>query len=498
MDSLDRIDVDVVFRAHPFAREILTRLHRAGHDAVLIGGVVRDGIQARLGRAVPFPPAEIDIATSARPEEVRALFADRPIVGVGEAFGVLIVVAPSGRPYEVATFRLEGGYDGRWPDAVELVRDLAGDVGRRDLTINGLAADETGRVIDLVGGVADLKRRLVRAIGDPEVRFAEDSLRMLRAVRFACQIGGELDDATARAIAACAEGLRRISQERIRDELLRLLRTERAADGLERLEALGLMRFVLPELLEGKGVPQPEAYHPEGDVYVHTIEAVRVADGFIRDPIVKLAVVLHDIGKPEAYRRSGGANMGGHCAIGARRAKETASRLRLSRHETARLTYLIRHHMRIADLPKMGRGKQVRFLSEGERPDRERLSERYPLFYDLLQVLVADCQASAHRSSGWGPILRETLRIVDHIERVCGMRRARELIDGHVLIELGLRPGPELGAMLNDLHDRILAGEITTRDEAIAEARRRIDASGDGRSTAVERTDALGGAADGR
>jgi len=492
MACLDRIDTDAVFREHPFAREILARLCAGGHDVVLIGGVVRDGIQALMGRAVPFPPEEIDIATSARPDEVRALFSDRPIIGVGEAFGVLIVVAPTGRPYEVATFRLEGGYDGRWPEQVELVRDLNGDVGRRDLTINGLAADEAGRVIDLVGGIGDLERRIVRAIGDPEVRFAEDYLRMLRAVRFACQIGGELDERTAEAIAAHADGLRRISQERIRDELFRLLRTERAADGLERLDALGLLRHVLPELLEGKGVPQPEAYHPEGDVYVHTIEAVRISDGFIRDPIVKLAVVLHDIGKPEAHRRSGGANMGGHCAIGARRAKEIAARLRLSRQEASRLTYLIQHHMRIADLPKMGRGKQVRFISEGERPDRDRLSERYALFFDLLQVLVADCQASAHKSSGWGPILQETLRIVDHVEQTCGMRRARELIDGHTLIDLGVRPGPRLGALLNDLHDRILAGEIATREEAIAEARRRIEGVEDGRSTADEGTDALG------
>jgi len=260
MTSVERIDVNAVFGAHPFARTILRRLRDAGHEAVLIGGVVRDGLMHGWGREVGFPPEDIDIATSALPEEVRSLFPDRPIVSVGEEFGVVVIVSPDGRSYEVATFRVEGEYDGRWPGKVKLVRELAGDVKRRDLTVNGLVAREDGDVIDLVGGIADLRAGRIRTIGDPSVRFNEDYLRMLRAVRFACQIPGKIDPDTADAIAASAPRILSISNERIRDELFRLLRTKRAADGIEMLDQLSLLEHILPELHATKGVPQPEEY----------------------------------------------------------------------------------------------------------------------------------------------------------------------------------------------------------------------------------------------
>jgi len=465
------IDVGTIFSLHPFALEVLSRLAAAGHEAVLIGGVVRDGVLAILDRERPFSPREVDIATSGLPDEIRRLFPDRPIVGVGEEFGVLVVVAPDGDEVEVATFRVEGEYDGRWPGKVELVRDLAADVRRRDLTVNGLAARADGTVIDLVSGIEDLRNRRIRAIGDPRERFREDYLRMLRAVRFACQIEGAIDARTAEAIRENAKEIASVSGERIREELLRILASRQAARGIALLEDLGLLEPILPEVAQLKGVPQPEEYHPEGDVYVHTLEAVRVADGFVSDPWVKLAVLLHDIGKPYALERSGGENMGGHCAVSARMTRQIAQRLRLSRQEAARLAFLVRNHMRIADFPKMGRGKQVRFVSEGEAVGPRALRKRFPLFFDLLQVLVADCESSAHRSSGWAPILRETLRVVEHIDRVCSLRRARELLDGHALQGLGMRPGPELGRILDAVHDRILAGEIATREEAEAEAR---------------------------
>jgi len=462
-----QIDVERLFALHPYAREILERLGSAGHEAVLIGGAVRDGVRALLDPLLDFSPDEVDIATSARPEEIRKLFPKRKIIGVGEAFGVLMIVTPEGAEVEVATFRQEEGYDGRWPGKVELVGNLESDVKRRDLTVNGLAAKLDGVVIDLVGGIEDLKVRRIRAIGDPQVRFAEDYLRMLRTVRFACQIHGEIDPGTATAIRENAAEILTISWERIREELFRLLGTDEAARGITLLDELGLLEPILPEVTTMKGVPQPEAYHPEGDVYTHTIEAVRVADGFVRDPLVKFAVLLHDVGKPYALERSEGEHMAGHCAVGARMTKVIGQRLRLSRQEMVHLDFLIKNHMRIADFPAMGRGKQVRFLSEGEVPEARDLRERYPLFFDLLQVLVADCEASAHRSSGWAPILQETLRVVAHIDRVCGLKRARELIDGHTLLEMGVEPGPLLGEILDAVHDRILAGEITNRDEAV-------------------------------
>ncbi len=485
------IDMAAVFSLYPFVRDVLDRLHAAGHEAVLIGGVVRDGILAQLDPERPFNPREVDVATSALPDEIRRVFSDRPIVAVGEEFGVLVVVAPDSTEVEIATFRVEGDYDGRWPGKVELVRDLAADVRRRDLTINGLAARRDGAVVDLVSGIDDLRQRRVRAIGDPRARFGEDHLRMLRAVRFACQIGGWIEPATAEAIRESATEIVSVSGERVREELLRTLLTNDAARGIGLLDELGLLAPLLPEVAALKGVPQPEAYHPEGDVYVHTVAAVAVADGFVRDPLVKLAVLLHDIGKPHALARSGGENMGGHCAISARMAKGIGQRLRLSRQEISRLAFLVKNHMRIADFPDMGRGKQVRFLSEGEVAGERPLIKRFPLFFDLLQVLVADCEASAHRSSGWAPILEETLRVVDHIEWVCSLRRARELIDGHALQELGLAPGPQLGRILETLHDRILAGEITTRDQALAEARALLARGGRGPRASNEGTSAL-------
>ncbi|MEW5826843.1 MAG: hypothetical protein AB1778_08435 [Candidatus Bipolaricaulota bacterium] len=472
MERAERIDVAALFARHPFVHEILARLEASGFAAVLIGGVVRDGLLASWGQTIAYPPGDVDVATAAMPDDLRRLFADRPMVGVGEEFGVVVIVAPDGRAYEVATFRVEGEYDGRWPGRVELGRDLAGDVCRRDLTMNGLAATAEGHVIDLVGGVADLRARLVKAIGDPAERFKEDALRLLRTVRFVCQIDGTLDPETERAARDASAGLSRISRERVRDELLRILATPRAATGVELLDDLGLLEHVLPEVLAGKGVEQPEAYHPEGDVFLHTVAAVRVADAFVRDPIVKLAVLLHDVGKPAAFVRSGGANMGGHCALGAAMARRAAERLRLRRTEIARLSFLVKNHMRIADLPEMGRGRQVRFLSEGVEPGGRLFIGRYPLFSDLLALLVADCEASAHRASGWAPILSEALRIALHVETVGTLQRARQIIHGGDLLALGVPAGPRLGALLDALHDRVLAGELADRDAALQEARR--------------------------
>jgi hypothetical protein len=212
-------------------------------------------------------------------------------------------------------------------------------------------------------------------------------------------------------------------------------------------------------------------YHPEGDVYEHALAALRVADGFVRDPLVKLAVLLHDIGKPRALVRNDGVNMGGHCALGASQAKRIAQRLRLCRADTNRLVFLVKNHMRIADFPAMGRGKQVLFLTEGEAREASAPADRYPRFFELLALLVADCEASAHRSSGWRPILEETLRVIRHVERVGNLERARRLVDGHDLTALGMSPGPAMGRLLALLHDRILAGEIATRDQALQAAR---------------------------
>ncbi len=465
--------VESLLAGHPFAGEILRRLRAAGHTAVLVGGVVRDAILAEL-RGQKFVPQDVDIATSAPPGEVARLFADGRVLSVGQSFGVVVVVAPRGGQYEVATFRTEAGYsDGRRPDHVRW-GTLEEDVRRRDFTVNGLAATAEGEVVDRVGGIPDLEAGLVRAIGDPATRFAEDHLRMLRAVRFACQLGFAIEEGTAAAIRAHAARITSVSWERVRDELLRILATPRSGEGVLLLEGLGLLEHVLPEIAVLRGAPQPAEYHPEGDVFDHTVAALRVADGLWDDPRLKLAVLFHDVGKPPALERSGGENMGGHCGLGAEIATEALTRLRLPNRDVEWVAHLVGEHMRVARLPEMGLGKQVRLLGVGENEDHPLgdLPQRFPLFADLLRLVICDAEASAHRASAWRPLLSRTVGLLVHLRRIHGIRRARELLTGDDLLTLGLSPGPRLGEILDLLHEQILAGEIATRDEALAQAAR--------------------------
>jgi putative nucleotidyltransferase with HDIG domain len=468
-----KIDVGRIFARHPFAKVILDKLTRAGHKAVLVGGVVRDALRAQL-EGSSYEPEEVDIATSALPEEIKRLFPNNRILEVGKAFGVLVILDPEGRSHEVATFRTESDYDGRKPGRVELVRDLEEDVRRRDFTVNGLVARADGRVIDLVGGVRDLKERVIRTIGEPEERFREDYLRLLRAIRFACLLEAELASETSLAIKAHRDGLKRTSAERIRDELISLLKMRNSARGVRLLDEHGLLELILPELVGCKGVPQPEAYHPEGDVFTHTILALEVADRFIKDPLVKLALLLHDIGKPRALKANQGESAAGHDAIGAEMARKICRRLRLSSDEIELVEYLVREHQRIGHLPEMGRGKQVKFIREGEDSAHSisDFSARFPRFAKLIRLMIADCQASAMKSGGWLPMLQATTHLLIHLKELELLTKARRLIDGHDLLKLGVPEGPELGRLLEELHEKILAGEIKSRREALAQARR--------------------------
>ncbi len=474
-----RIPVESLLRGHPFAGEILRRLRGAGHTAVLVGGVVRDAILAELRGERPANQ-DVDIATSAPPAEVARLFADSRALSVGESFGVVVLVAPRGEQYEVATFRTEAEYsDGRRPDRVQW-GTLEQDVQRRDFTVNGLAATAEGEVVDRVGGIPDLMDGTLRAIGDPDARFAEDRLRMLRAVRLACQLGFTIEDRTATAIRTHAARIAAVSWERIRDEILRTLATPRSGDGILLLDRLGLLEPVLPEIAALRGVPQPPEYHPEGDVLAHTVAALKVADGLWDDPLFKFAVLYHDVGKPPALVRSGGENMGGHCGLGAEIAAQALARLRLAKRDVEWVTHLVREHMRVARLPEMGLGKQVRLLGVGEDeaaplPD---LARRFPWFGDLLRLVICDAEASAHRASAWLPLVSRSVGLLVHLRRIHGIRRARDLLTGDDLLALGFSPGPRLGEALNLVHERILAGEIVTRDEALSHAARLVRGHG--------------------
>ncbi|HEC62954.1 MAG TPA: CCA tRNA nucleotidyltransferase, partial [Candidatus Acetothermia bacterium] len=389
-----KIPIEKLLAAHPFLKEILGRLLAAGHQAVIVGGAVRD-LLLGLRQGEMVIPQEVDVATSATPLEMKEIFRDRPVLEVGEAFGVVVIVAPDGRQYEVATFRAERGYsDGRRPDQVAWTT-LEEDLKRRDFTVNGLAARPDGEVIDLVGGVADLEREVIRTIGDPNARFAEDYLRMLRAVRFACQLGFEIEGETRAAIRAHAGKIGKISWERIREELIKILASPRAAAGLRLLDELELLPEILPEISALKGVPQPQEYHPEGDVFTHTLLALEVADALCFSYLVKLGLLFHDVGKPPALARAQGQHAGGHERLGEETTRKALGRLRFSNRENDWVCTLVREHMRVGRLAEMGLGKQVRLLASGEE-EAAPLAEfpsRFPLFSDLLRLFICDAEA---------------------------------------------------------------------------------------------------------
>jgi tRNA nucleotidyltransferase (CCA-adding enzyme) len=423
------------------AGEIVRRLRRAGHEAYLAGGSVRDML---LGRT----PGDYDIATSATPDEVRALFPRT--VEVGAAFGVIRVVADDGE-YEVATFRTEGPYlDGRHPSSVRYATARE-DALRRDFTINGLFYDpETGSVQDFVGGRADLEARIVRTIGDPEARFAEDHLRMLRAVRQAAELGFEVAPETLAALRRLRAGLRTVSAERIRDEVVRILTGPDPPRGLALLRDTGLLEIVLPEVAAEIGVEQPEVFHPEGDVFEHT----RLAVGQLRHPSVALAMatLLHDVGKPGTFRRADRIRFDRHDEVGAAIAGRVMERLRFSRREADRVTQLVGRHMIFKDLPHMREARLRRLLAE----------EAFP---ELLELHRVDCVASHGDLSTYEWVRERLARIAD--EPLVPPR----LITGNDLIDLGLRPGPQIGEILRSVEDARLEGRVRTRDEALALAR---------------------------
>ncbi len=474
-----QIDTHKIFRAHPFARAILERLTGAGFEAVIVGGIVRDALRAQFESQYEFVPDEIDIATAARPEEIKKIFGNYQIFEVGEAFGVLLIAAPDGRTYEVATFRTEGEYDGRWPGKVELVRGLEGDIRRRDLTVNGLAATVDGRVIDLVGGIEDLRAKIVRTIGNPDARFSEDYLRILRVIRLACALDGTILPEVSEAIRRHREGLRKISAERIRDELLRILKTPRATRGVKLLDEHGLLEVILPELALCKGVPQPEKYHPEGDVYTHTLLALECADKIVRDPLVKLALLLHDVGKPIALQKNDGEHAGGHEVLGGRMAEKICRRLRLSTDEIKLIKFLVREHLRIGKFPEMSPGKQATLLKTQENPGVpfERPTERFPYFAKLLELMICDCEASAHKSSGWLPVVQLLPSLLHRLRELDERERARKLLDGHDLLKMGMHPGPQVKEILQAVYEQIFAGQITTREEALEAAQQLLNRS---------------------
>jgi poly(A) polymerase len=422
------------------ARKIAERLRDRGHIAYFAGGCVRDMVRG-------LTPKDYDIATDARPENVQSFFSKT--YAVGAHFGVIIVLE-EGFQFEVATFRSDEAYiDGRHPSVVHFSSPEE-DARRRDFTINGMFLDPASdQVIDLVGGQADIGAKLVRAIGEPAQRFAEDRLRMLRAVRFATALDYQIDKRTWDALVADAYSINQISAERIRDEVVRIFLSSNRARGWDLLDASGLMCAILPELEAMKGVLQPEQFHPEGDVFVHTRLMLSLLPESVSIPLV-FAVLFHDVAKPVTSRvdETGRIRFNEHDRIGAEMTEAIMRRLRFSGAEIEATVEMVRQHMVFKDTPKMRIAKLKRFMAR-------------PTFDEELELHRVDCESSH--------------RMLDNYEFLLSKREefANEpiipppLVRGDDLIAFGLKPGPKFGEILEAVETRQLEGKLRTRDEAL-------------------------------
>ncbi len=423
------------------ARAIVERLREAGFEALYAGGCVRDQL---LG----LPPADYDIATSAPPTEVQRLF--KRTVAVGAHFGVIIVLE-GGHEYQVATFRSDGVYkDGRRPEGV-IFSTAREDALRRDFTVNGMFYDPVaGEVVDYVAGRADLATRTLRAIGDPAARFAEDRLRLLRAVRFAATYGFTIEERTWAAVCEHAGEITDVSAERIREELTRLLTSPARVRGFDLLDESGLLARILPEVAALKGCEQPPQFHPEGDVFVHTrimLELLR-ADASV--PLV-FAVLLHDIGKPPTYAvdETGRIRFSGHDKVGAEMARTVMERLRFPREEIEATVEAVANHMVFKDVQAMRVARLKRFMAR-------------PGFEEEMELHRVDC-ASSHGMLDNYAFLQEK-----QAEFAQEPLIPPPLITGRDLLALGWKPGPALGAALEAVQTRQLEGALTTREAALA------------------------------
>jgi putative nucleotidyltransferase with HDIG domain len=422
------------------ARRIVHRLTHAGHVAYYAGGCVRDLLRGET-------PKDIDVATDARPETVQEIFPRT--YAVGAHFGV-IVVLENGFQFEVATFRSDGVYlDGRRPVEVHFATP-GEDAARRDFTINGMFFDpEKEEVIDFVGGRADLERKLIRAIGDPAQRFAEDRLRMLRAVRFATVLGFEIDAATWDAVVASAASITQISAERIRDELVKIFLSPNRTRGWDLLDASGLMGAILPELDAMKGCEQPPQFHPEGDVFKHTRIMLEMLPPNVSLPLV-LSVLFHDIGKPRTATvdETGRIRFSGHDRIGAEMTEAIMERLRFSRAEIDATVEAVRQHMVFKDVPNMRVARLKRFMARST-------------FEDELELHRVDCASSHAMLDNYEFLLKKKEEFAN--EPII----PPPLVTGDDLIAMGMKPGPKFGEILEAVETRQLEGMLKEREEAL-------------------------------
>ncbi|MCE0498866.1 MAG: CCA tRNA nucleotidyltransferase [Methylacidiphilales bacterium] len=426
------------------ARDIVARLQQAGHAAYFAGGCVRDHLLGGQAK-------DIDIATSARPESVQQLF-PRVTDLTGKSFGVLRILVGD-QSYEVATFRQDGPYkDGRRPESVRFVT-AEEDARRRDFTINGLFYDPVAeRLIDYVGGEADLRAKIIRAIGNPADRFAEDHLRLLRAIRFATRLMFTIEPKTWEAIRAAAPLIRSVSAERIRDELNKTFTASKPEIGLDLLDQSGLLREILPDIAALHGVEQPPQFHPEGDVYEHE----RLMLSKIEQPNLELAlaVLFHDVGKKPTAKvdANGRIRFNEHESVGADMTERIMTGLRYDNKTIQAVRDAVQHHMQFKDVPQMRASTLKKMMSR-------------PTFLLELELHRIDC-ASSHGDLRHYDFLKHQIETMGP-EQI----NPPPLITGHDLLAMGLRPGKEVGKILEAVQTAQLEGVVQSRAEALDLAR---------------------------
>lgn len=423
------------------AHQLARRLNAAGHLALFAGGCVRDHL---LG----LEPKDYDIATSATPAEVLKLFPGSNEVGAH--FGVVIAKA-NGEAVEIATFRTDGSYkDGRHPESVAFSNPTE-DAKRRDFTINGLfEVPESGEVIDHVGGLADLRAGLIRAIGEPTTRFSEDALRLLRAIRFACSLGFEIEPRTLAAITQCAHLLTQISPERIRDEFTKIITSPRRRLGVELLVQTGLMQHIVPEFLACIGCEQPPEWHPEGDVYTHTCIMLEMLEPSAPLELC-LAVLLHDIAKPPCQTfdsEAGRIRFNGHDSMGAEMAEIILRRLRFPNDVTDAVVPMVARHMQFMNVQKMRTAKLRRFMAA-------------PTFTEEMELHRVDCASSNGFTDNYEFLNAKSLEFASE------PLIPPALVSGKDLISLGVTPGPLFKTFLDAVQTEQLEGRILDRDHAL-------------------------------
>jgi poly(A) polymerase len=428
--------------AREMANSICDTLRRNGYQALLVGGCARDLLLDR-------EPADYDVTTDARPDQVMALFSES--VSVGAQFGV-ILIPRDGLKVEVATFRSDVGYsDGRHPDSVVYSKTPQEDVRRRDFTINGLLMrHDSGEVLDYVSGQADLNAKVIRAIGEPDRRFTEDKLRMIRAVRFAARFGFEIEAETFRAIRRHIAEIHQVSPERLREELTKMLTEGAARRAFELLDETCLLQQVLPEIGTMKGVEQPPQFHPEGDVWIHTL---MMLEGLPANaaPTLAWGVLLHDVGKPPTFQSAAETGdrirFNNHVEVGVRMAEAICERLRFSNEDTQQILALVNNHMKFSAVEEMRASTLKKFV-------------RLPHFEEHLALHRLDC-LSSHRHLDSYEFVRRFIEVTPP-EQV----RPERLLTGDDLQSMGFQPGPLFSQILGALEDAQLEGQIKTRKDA--------------------------------